>query len=394
MTNSAIVEGELVLPCVSLDPNLSLFVDQLGFRVAMIAPADAPTIAVVEGYGLRLRLDATGQSNHPNPATLLLRTDGPPEEQPIVAPNGTIIRFVDANPPLAIPKLIEELVLSRKEAGHSWGTGRAGMQYRDLLPSRLGGRFIASNICIPEGGLVGDYPHFHKIRFQMIFCVAGWARLVYEDQGEPFVLRSGDCVLQPPEIRHQVLESSEGLEVVEIGCPANHETFGDLEIQLPTRVLNPDRDFGGQRFVHHIANESSWIPCSEWQNAQQTTIGFLYQDTGIAAATSGLADVVVLTIDTNSPNASKARLSSNKHGGEFLLIYVLDGQATLTLRTLAKAKSLNQQRLQSGDSLVVPSHQSYEFDQCSAQLKILQVRLPDPALNPIPETTMPSISPE
>ena len=93
------------------------------------------------------------------------------------------------------------------------------MLYRDLIPGRLGGRYIASHITIPEGGPVADWVHFHRIAVQMIVVRRGWVRVVYEDQGEPFVMNAGDLVLQPPEIRHRVLESSPGLEVVEIGCP-------------------------------------------------------------------------------------------------------------------------------------------------------------------------------
>ena len=91
-------------------------------------------------------------------------------------------------------------------------------------PGRLGGRFIASHITIPAGGPVPDYVHYHDVRYQSIHCVRGWVRVVYEDQGPPFVLEAGDCVLQPPGIRHRVLESSPGLEVVEVGSPAAHPT--------------------------------------------------------------------------------------------------------------------------------------------------------------------------
>ena len=104
-------------------------------------------------------------------------------------------------------------------AGAHAGQGRAGMLYRDLIPGRLGGRYIASHITIPEGGPVADWVHFHRIALQMIFVRRGWVRVVYEDQGEPFVMNAGDLVLQPPEIRHRVLESSPGLEVVEISAP-------------------------------------------------------------------------------------------------------------------------------------------------------------------------------
>src|SRR4030095_14859961 len=148
----------------------------------------------------------------------------------LTSPDGTRIELVEARLPVEVPEGTQEFVLSRM--ADTWGVGRAGMQYRDLIPSRLGGRFIASHIRIPEGGPVPDYVHFHRIRFQMIYCKTGWARLVYEDQGEPFLFHAGDCVLQPPEIRHRVLEASDGLEVLEIGCPAPHETF-------PAHAKNP-----------------------------------------------------------------------------------------------------------------------------------------------------------
>ncbi len=114
-----------------------------------------------------------------------------------------------------------------------WVIGRAGMHYRDLLPGRLGGSIIASHIRIPEGGPVPDMVHYHTVGFQLIFCYRGWVRLVYEDQGEPFILEAGDCVIQPPEIRHRVLESGDGLEVIEIGVPAEHITTIDHEMELP-----------------------------------------------------------------------------------------------------------------------------------------------------------------
>jgi hypothetical protein len=66
------------------------------------------------------------------------------------------------------------------------------MQYRNLLPGRLGGELVASHIRIPRGGLVPDYVHWHDIRLQLIFCYKGWVRVVYEDQGPPFVMQPGD----------------------------------------------------------------------------------------------------------------------------------------------------------------------------------------------------------
>ena len=42
-----------------------------------------------------------------------------------------------------------------------------------------------------------DMVHYHSIGFQLIFCYKGWVRVVYEDQWAPFVLKAGECLLQP-----------------------------------------------------------------------------------------------------------------------------------------------------------------------------------------------------
>src|SRR5678816_2907520 len=56
-----------------------------------------------------------------------------------------------------------------RAADDDWHVGRAGMEYRDLLPDRLGGRLIASHIRIRDGGPVPDYVHYHAIDFQLIY---------------------------------------------------------------------------------------------------------------------------------------------------------------------------------------------------------------------------------
>ena len=85
--------------------------------------------------------------------------------------------------------------------------------------------------------------HYHKVGFQLIFCVAGWVDVLYEDQGEKIRLHAGDCFIQPPEIRHRVLYASEAIEVLEIGVPAEHITEIDHEMELPTPHLRPDREW-------------------------------------------------------------------------------------------------------------------------------------------------------
>jgi hypothetical protein len=150
----------------------------------------------------------------------------------------------------------------------------------------------------------------------MIFCRRGWARLVYEDQGPPFIMSAGDCVLQPSRIRHRVLETSPGFEVVEIGCPALHETLADHAMDLPTAQILPRRDFSGQVFRHHVAAETRWTPDGELER----------QDTGLEQATGGLADAFVLR--PAAGNRQPARLN----GADLLFGFMLEGSAVLDHR--------------------------------------------------------------
>jgi quercetin dioxygenase-like cupin family protein len=130
-----------------------------------------------------------------------------------------------------------------------WTTGRAGMLYRDLTPARFKDQVIVSHIRLPFDGEVPDYVHYHKVEFQVIYCIRGRIRVVYEDQGPPFWLEPGDLVLQPPEIRHRVLECEANSEVVELTMPPGHETRADRNLTLPTGELKPGRIFGTQPFV-------------------------------------------------------------------------------------------------------------------------------------------------
>src|SRR6185436_15057334 len=129
--------------------------------------------------------------------------------------------------------------------------------YRDLTPDSLKSQVIASHIRLPFDGEVPDHVHFHKIDFQLIYCLKGRIKVVYEDQGPPFWLETGDCVLQPPEIRHRVLECTAAAEVIEITSPAEHETWVEHDIELPTAERNPDRDFNGQQFLHYKRGNSA-----------------------------------------------------------------------------------------------------------------------------------------
>jgi quercetin dioxygenase-like cupin family protein len=336
----------------------------------MIVPADSPRTAVVSGYGVTLRLEAEMEVAA-NPAPVVLRllcdlssmpAEAVREAIPLDGPGVIRMEIVNAQSKIHLPDGVQEFVVSRMDANAVWKEGRAGMQYRDLIPGRLGGRFIASHVRIPNGGETPDYVHFHKVRFQMIYCKVGWVRVVYEDQGPSIVLHAGDCVLQPPEIRHRVLDASPGLEVIEIACPAVHETYADHYLQLPTPRILPERLYGGQRFVLHRASEAGWIP---W-----IIDSFESRDTGITAATTGLASVRVVR-STGNPTA--VRTISNgptiRHTGEFLFLFVLNGE--LALDSFEKGNH----QLKEGDSCVLPAGLEYTL-RANADLEMLEVRLP------------------
>jgi len=343
--------AEILLPCADLAPSLDFFVGQLGFRIDVIFPAEEPHTASLSGYGLRLRLAPTGG----DPGVIRLACENPDAApgRRLVAPNGTRIDLVEVDAPLATLAFHPEFLVTRASDGPAPGEGRAGMIYRDLIPSRLGGAVVASHITIPEGGPVADWVHFHKVAFQMIFCRRGWVKLVYEDQGEPFILSAGDCVLQPPCIRHRVLESSESLEVVELGCPALHETLADHEMALPTGRVLPDRDFSGQVFLRHIAAQASWLPYGE---------GFERRDTGMTQATRGRAEIFVLR------PASVDRLNVAAHRGDLLFGFVLEGAATLERQ--------GEYALAATDAFVIPPGEDWGLRNCSPDLLLLQVALP------------------
>ena len=381
------IAAQVVVPCTDLDATLQFLTERLGFLVELVSPADDPAVVVVTGHGVRLRLERVAAGAEAAPVTLFLggddSGDGGAAGDDLTPPDGLALRFAPAVPPIDIPPLHPSFVISRFDDATGFHPGRAGMGYRDLVPDRQGGRFIASHIRIDDAGSVPDYVHFHEVRFQMIYCAHGWVRVVYEDQGEPFVMHAGDCVLQPPTIRHCVLEASAGLEVVELGCPAVHDTRGDPTMSLPTGRSLPDRSYGDdrtgrQRFVRHVAADAAWMP--------HRFAGFEHRDTGIAAATDGLAGARVLrplasppsppspTSAPTSPTSAHPSPSIDSvpvsHDGELWFGFVTGGSVGLDVGGEAPIV------LGRSDSVVIPPGRPFRFHTPSPDLELLEVTLP------------------
>ena len=279
------MKAEIRLPTDELRDDLPFYTKTLGFKLDMIYPADDPEVAVLSGHGLRVRIEKGAQET---PGTIRILTDDPDGfadgARVLTAPNGTRVEVDELNPPMVLPETAHAFVVRRLADQAPWVVGRAGMSYRDLVPTRLGGAMIASHIRVPDGP-VPDMVHFHKVGFQLIFCVGGWVDVLYEDQDGPLRLYAGDCFIQPPQIRHKVLECGEGIEVVEIGVPAEHVTEIDHDMALPTSVLRPEREWDGQRFVHNVGKDAASAPFR--------IPGFEARDTTINVNTKGVASVMV-----------------------------------------------------------------------------------------------------
>ena len=305
-------EDTIELVCAELAPALDLLRGS-GFRIDVIYPADEPHTAILSKDGASVRLTS--------------RPDDP-------------------GPPASAPPFRAEFLLTQA-GGHS-GEGRAGMVYRDLIPGRLGGRYIASHISIPKAGDVSDWVHYHHISLQLIYVREGWVRVVYEDQGEPFVMEKGDLVLQPPQIRHRVLESSAGFEVVEISCPAVHATHADHDMTLPNGPPDPSRRFSGQRFLRHVAAETPWTPYLTGEA----------QETGLHEATAGIAQVRTI-------RSAGRDLAFPPHQGELVFGFVLDGSGRLDCR--------GGHSLERSDAFVIRPSERWSISEPSKDFRLLHV---------------------
>jgi len=166
-------------------------------------------------------------------------------------------------------------------------------------------------------------------------------------------------VLQPPRIRHRVLDSSPGLEVIEIASPAEHETHADPEMSLPTGTLRPGRVFETQTFCRHEVESAHWEPSRSEQ--------FVARDLGISGATGGLAHAWVLR---RADPATWPGVATATPVGKMVFDFVLAGSVTL------KSDDRGAHSLGTGDSFVVPAGQSYQLVDCDDALELLEVTLP------------------
>lgn len=270
-----------------------------------------------------------------------LRPADDPAEAVLESPEGERVRLRST-----------PVVISR--AGDTGGTGRAGMGYRDLIPGRWDGRWIASHITVPDGGPIPDDVHFHHLDVQFLVVRRGWVDVLYEGSGPTIRMEPGDVVLQPPGIRHRVLATSPGFEIIEVASPADHLTEFDHLTALPGPV-EPDRCWAGQPFIHWRLDGGG--ATSGWDHP-----GFAAVDCGIAAATAGRVAVRQVRADgTVDPDPMPTP--------GFRLLVVMDGTVTVDLAG-------GSHHLAGGDALTIPGAVSSVVHSPSDDCWLLDVTAP------------------
>lgn len=354
MTDAPIL-AEFLLPTQELRDDLPFYTKTLGMRLENIFPADDPSVASFSGHGLRLRIEKGADVPAGHLRILTDDVDGFADgARELTAPNGTRVSIVPLTPQVDTIETQHEFAVRRLADEAPWVIGRAGMHYRDLIPSRLGGSIIASHIRIPDGGPVPDMVHYHTVGFQLIFCYRGWVDVLYEDQGDVMRLHAGDCVTQPPGIRHRVVEASPNIEVIEIGVPAEHITTIDHDFTLPNGTGDPLREWDGQTFVHHVKESATWQPFR--------IPGFIARDTGITAGTRGVAGIQVV-------RRAEADAHAFSHDADIHFTFVMEGTMTL------HAEGQEDRALEAGDGFVIPPNMQVQYKDTSDDIELLEVAL-------------------
>ena len=65
--------------------------------------------------------------------------------------------------------------------------------------------------------------HFHDVDFQMVYVLKGWVKTYMEGHGES-LMEQGSAWIQPPRIKHLIMDYSDDVELLEVILPAEFKT--------------------------------------------------------------------------------------------------------------------------------------------------------------------------
>jgi uncharacterized RmlC-like cupin family protein len=98
-------------------------------------------------------------------------------------------------------------------------------RYRDLGIAAASGGLCQAHVIRLIGPCTDEVRkrHYHDTELQLIYVLKGWMKNEFEGHGEQ-LMEAGSCWLQPPNIKHTVLDYSDDCEVLEIIVPADFKT--------------------------------------------------------------------------------------------------------------------------------------------------------------------------
>jgi uncharacterized cupin superfamily protein len=126
--------------------------------------------------------------------------------------------------PIPKPK---QRFLAKHEREKDFDAGlRSYAKYRDLALANATGGMVQAHVirmvppCDPK--VVSKW-HHHDVELQFIYVLNGWIKNEFEGQGV-HTMKKGTCWLQPPKIKHRVLDYSPDCELLEVVLPADFDT--------------------------------------------------------------------------------------------------------------------------------------------------------------------------
>jgi hypothetical protein len=102
---------------------------------------------------------------------------------------------------------------------------RSYARYRDLGFAKATGGLVQAHVIrmVPPVTDEVRKRHVHAVELQLVYVLKGSMTTDFEGQG-PVTMRAGSSWIQPPNIKHTVLDYSDDCEVLEIVVPADFKT--------------------------------------------------------------------------------------------------------------------------------------------------------------------------
>jgi mannose-6-phosphate isomerase-like protein (cupin superfamily) len=138
----------------------------------------------------------------------------------------TPVRRNSASPRLKTPAQTQRFAASHlNEADFKPDGLRSYALYRDLGMADASGGLCQAHVIRLLSPCTDEVRkrHMHEPELQLIYVLKGWVKNEFEGEGIQ-MMSAGSCWLQPPGIRHTVLDYSPDVELLEIIVPADFKT--------------------------------------------------------------------------------------------------------------------------------------------------------------------------